>query len=234
MTVEAAAMSALRAPSSECRLPGRRDGHRPGLRRSSGDVVTGSPSVATPYLLREVETIAGYDRRMSFITLTTDFGTRQGSHTVLHGAIYRIAPDAVITDLSHEVKPQDIREANFVINNSVFFFPDGTIHVIVVDPGVGTERRPIAARIGTHYFVAPDNGVLSACMRRAEQEGWTMEFVNQHLSRKRSLLPRRCPSRRRCTACRSRLGNDKPDHHSAVGRKPRRGWSGGRRGHLYR
>ena len=115
---------------------------------------------------------------MSFITLTTDFGTRQGSHTVLHGVIYGITPDAVVTDLSHEIEPQDIREANFVISNSVFFFPDGTIHVIVVDPGVGTDRRPIAARIGTHYFVAPDNGVLTACLKRAESEGWSTEFVH--------------------------------------------------------
>ncbi len=115
---------------------------------------------------------------MAFITLTTDFGTRQGSDTELHGAIYGIAPDAVITDLSHEITPQDIREANFVINNSVFFFPDGTIHVIVVDPGVGTERRAIAARIGKHFFVAPDNGVLSACMRRATEQGWSMQFVD--------------------------------------------------------
>lgn len=115
---------------------------------------------------------------MAFITLTTDFGTRQGSHTVLHGVIYGIAPDAVITDLSHEVTPQDIREANFVVNNSAFFFPDGTVHVIVVDPGVGTNRRPIAARIGTHLFVAPDNGVLTACLARAEAEGWSTEFVH--------------------------------------------------------
>ncbi|MCP4303903.1 MAG: SAM-dependent chlorinase/fluorinase [bacterium] len=115
---------------------------------------------------------------MTFITLTTDFGTRQGSHTVLHGAIYGIAPDAVITDLSHEITPQDIREANFVVNNSAFFFPDGTVHVIVVDPGVGTERRAIAARIGSHYFVAPDNGVLSACLRRADEMGWSTEFVD--------------------------------------------------------
>lgn len=114
---------------------------------------------------------------MPFITLTTDFGTRQGSHTVLHGAIYGITPDAVITDLSHEVKPQDIREANFVVNNSVFYFPPGTVHVIVVDPGVGTERRAIAGRIGEHFFVAPDNGVLSACLARAAAEGWTTEFV---------------------------------------------------------
>jgi hypothetical protein len=114
---------------------------------------------------------------MTNITLTTDFGTRQGSDAVMHGAIYRIAPDAVITDFSHHITPQDIREANFVVNNSAFFFPAGTIHVIVVDPGVGTERRPIAARIGKHYFVAPDNGVLTACLDRAIREGWTTEFV---------------------------------------------------------
>lgn len=114
---------------------------------------------------------------MAFITLTTDFGTRQGSDGVLHGAIYRIAPDAVITDLSHNVTPQDIREANFVVNNSAFFFPEGTIHVVVVDPGVGTNRHPIAARIGPQFFVAPDNGVLTACMDRAERSGWTSEYV---------------------------------------------------------
>ena len=114
---------------------------------------------------------------MTFITLTTDFGTRQGSDGVLHGAIYRIAPDAVITDLSHHIKPQDIREANFVVNNRAFFFPPGTVHVIVVDPGVGTDRRPIAARIGEHFFVAPDNGVLTACLDRAAHEGWSTRFV---------------------------------------------------------
>ena len=114
---------------------------------------------------------------MAFITLTTDFGTRQGSDGVLHGAIYRIAPDAVITDLSHHITPQNIREANFVVNNSAFFFPAGTVHVVVVDPGVGTERRPMAARIGEHLFVAPDNGVLTACLDRAKDEGWVTEFV---------------------------------------------------------
>ena len=119
--------------------------------------------------------------QIAFITLTTDFGTAQGSHTVLHGVIYGIAPDAIITDLSHEVSPQQILEANFVVDNSVFFFPAGTVHVIVVDPGVGTHRRPLAARIREHYFVAPDNGVISACMRRAETHGWSMDFI--HLDR---------------------------------------------------
>jgi S-adenosylmethionine hydrolase len=115
---------------------------------------------------------------MKHITLTSDFGTRQGSDAVMHGAIYGIAPDAIITDLTHHITPQDIREANFVVDNSVFFFPAGTVHVIVVDPGVGTQRRAIAARIGDHYFVAPDNGVLTACLERAEREGWSTEFVD--------------------------------------------------------
>jgi S-adenosylmethionine hydrolase len=124
---------------------------------------------------------------MGFITLSTDFGNRQGSQAVLHGVIYRIAPDAVITDLTHEITPQDVREANFVVDSNVFFFPRGSIHVIVVDPGVGTERRAIAGRIGKHYFVAPDNGVLSACLARAAREGWTTEFV--HLDRAEYWLP---------------------------------------------
>jgi S-adenosylmethionine hydrolase len=115
---------------------------------------------------------------MTNITLTTDFGTRQGSDAVMHGAIYRIAPDAVITDLSHHITAQDIREANFVVNNSAFFFPEGTVHVVVVDPGVGTQRKAIAGRIGSQYFVAPDNGVLSACIRRAVEQGWSVEFVD--------------------------------------------------------
>ncbi|HKZ29540.1 MAG TPA: SAM-dependent chlorinase/fluorinase [Acidimicrobiia bacterium] len=115
---------------------------------------------------------------MSFITLSTDFGSRQGSQAVLHGVIYRIAPQAVVTDLTHEITPQDILETNFVVDSNVFFFPPGSIHVIVVDPGVGTDRRAMAARIGEHYFVAPDNGVLSACLARAAREGWPTEFVN--------------------------------------------------------
>lgn len=115
---------------------------------------------------------------MPYITLSTDFGNRQGSQAVLHGVIYRIAPDAVITDLTHEITPQDIRETNFVVDSNVFFFPPGSVHVIVVDPGVGTQRKAIAGRIGEHFFVAPDNGVLSACLARAEREGWSTEFVD--------------------------------------------------------
>jgi S-adenosylmethionine hydrolase len=115
---------------------------------------------------------------MTHITLSTDFGNRQGSQAVLHGVIYGIAPEAVVTDLTHEIAPQDIREANFVVDSNFFYFPPGTVHVIVVDPGVGTDRRAIAGRIGEHFFVAPDNGVLTACLARAAREGWSTEFVD--------------------------------------------------------
>lgn len=111
------------------------------------------------------------------ITLTTDFGTRQGSQAVLHGVIARICPEAAVTDLTHEVTPFDIRQGGFLLATNAFWFPDGTIHVIVVDPGVGTERRPIAAEVGVHRFVGPDNGVLSWVLARARVEGWSVRIV---------------------------------------------------------
>jgi S-adenosylmethionine hydrolase len=105
---------------------------------------------------------------MSIITLTTDFGTRDGFVGVMKGVILGIAPDVTLVDISHGIGPQNVREASFILARHVEFFPAGTIHVVVVDPGVGTERRPIAAQIGDQRFVAPDNGVLSPIYERAE------------------------------------------------------------------
>ena len=118
---------------------------------------------------------------MGHITLTTDFGTRQGSHAVMHGVISSIAPGAVVTDLTHHIRPQDIREAAFVIDTSAWYFPAGTVHVVVCDPGVGTQRRAMAAEVGTQRFVTPDNGTLSAVLARADGQGWATSFV--HLDR---------------------------------------------------
>lgn len=112
------------------------------------------------------------------ITLTTDFGTRQGSQAVLHGVIAQICPEATVTDLTHEVTPFDIRQGGFLLATSAFWFPDGTVHVIVVDPGVGTERRPIAAEVGAHRFVGPDNGVLSWVLARGRREGSSIRVVH--------------------------------------------------------
>src|SRR5512141_1109240 len=94
---------------------------------------------------------------VSFITLTTDFGIKDGNVGVMKGVIWGIAPQVNIADISHTIGPQNIREAALVLARSAPYFPAGTIHVVVVDPGVGTARRPIAARIGSQLFVFPDN-----------------------------------------------------------------------------
>ncbi len=95
------------------------------------------------------------------ITLTTDFGTADGYVGAMHGAILGINPEARIVDISHGIAPQDVHQAAYVLYTAYPYFPDGTVHVVVVDPGVGTERRAIGLRAGRAFFVAPDNGVLS-------------------------------------------------------------------------
>jgi S-adenosylmethionine hydrolase len=95
------------------------------------------------------------------ITLTTDFGTADHFAGVMKGVIAGIAPRARIIDITHEISPYEIIEGAFVISEAWCYFPKGTIHVVVVDPGVGSARRPILVEAGGHFFVAPDNGVLS-------------------------------------------------------------------------
>jgi S-adenosylmethionine hydrolase len=115
---------------------------------------------------------------MTVITLLTDFGLKDGNVGVMKGVMWGIAPEAQIADLSHNISPQNVPEAALILLRSAFYFPKDTVHVIVVDPGVGTKRRPIAARIGQQLFVCPDNGVLTMCLERAEVEGWPVEIVH--------------------------------------------------------
>ena len=98
---------------------------------------------------------------MRCITLITDFGLRDGFVGVMKGVIAARAPRARVIDLTHEVPPGDLRFAAFVLMSTYRHFPKGTVHLVVVDPGVGTSRRAIAARCAGHFFVGPDNGVLS-------------------------------------------------------------------------
>jgi S-adenosylmethionine hydrolase len=98
---------------------------------------------------------------MPIITLTTDFGLADGYVGTMRGVILSIAPGTPMVDLSHEVPAQNIRAAAFVLYQAVPFFPADTIHLVVVDPGVGSQRRALAVRTGQGIFVAPDNGVLS-------------------------------------------------------------------------
>jgi S-adenosylmethionine hydrolase len=115
---------------------------------------------------------------MSIITLMTDFGIKDGNVGVMKGVIWGIAPDAQIADLSHTISPQDVGEAALVLARSAPYYPPGTIHVVVVDPGVGTARRHIAARLGSQYYVCPDNGILTLLLERAETDGWPVEIVH--------------------------------------------------------
>ncbi len=122
------------------------------------------------------------------LTLTTDFGLKDGTAGILKGVIWSICPLARIADISHLIRPQDILEAAFVLARATPYFPSGTIHVFVVDPGVGTARRPMAARIGDAYYVGPDNGALTLLLERAEELDLECEFV--HLTRPAYWLPK--------------------------------------------
>lgn len=114
---------------------------------------------------------------MSVITLMTDFGIKDGNVGVMKGVIWGVCPTAQISDLSHMIGAQNIREAAYVLARSVPYFPKGSIHVVVVDPGVGTQRRPMAAHIGDWFYVGPDNGTITGLLERAEREGWPIDFV---------------------------------------------------------
>jgi S-adenosylmethionine hydrolase len=95
------------------------------------------------------------------ITLTTDFGLSDPFVGIMKGVILGIAPSAQIVDISHDIRSYDIIEGAFLIESTYKYFPAGTMHVVVVDPGVGSARRPIAASAHGHLFVGPDNGVFS-------------------------------------------------------------------------
>ena len=103
------------------------------------------------------------------ITLMTDFGTSDHYVGVMKGVVLDINPQVQIVDITHAIPPQDIHGAAFLIDSAHRYFPIGTIHVIVVDPGVGSERRAIVCQTETAYFVCPDNGTLSHILRNEER-----------------------------------------------------------------
>jgi hypothetical protein len=102
------------------------------------------------------------------VTLSTDFGTRDGYVGAVKGAILARCPDARLVDLAHDIAPGDVAHAAFCLGESAPYFPPGAIHLVVVDPGVGSARRGLACAIGAHVFVAPDNGVLSRVLARGD------------------------------------------------------------------
>lgn len=113
----------------------------------------------------------------TIITFTTDFGLADGWVAAMKGRILGLAPDATLVDVTHAVPPQDIRAGAFVLGTTWSAFPEGTIHVAVVDPGVGTTRRGVALEVEGHRFVGPDNGLFSFPLRHAEVEAHPVRAV---------------------------------------------------------
>ena len=128
-----------------------------------------------------------YHSPVQLITLTTDFGTQDWFVGTMKGVILGINPRATIVDLTHEIPPGDIRAGAFSLAASCRHFPKGTIHVTVVDPGVGSARRAIAVQTDRHSFIGPDNGVLSFALatekiksiRRLENEKYFLQPVSR-------------------------------------------------------
>lgn len=103
------------------------------------------------------------------ITLTTDFGANDAYTAAMKGVILSINPRVSIVDLCHQIEPQGIFQAAFVLGTAYSYFPKGTIHIVVVDPGVGTTRRALLLTTSSAFFLAPDNGVLSYIIEEASE-----------------------------------------------------------------
>ncbi|NEO82960.1 MAG: SAM-dependent chlorinase/fluorinase [Spirulina sp. SIO3F2] len=104
--------------------------------------------------------------KLHVITLLTDFGYQDVYVGTMKGILAQIAPHATPIDLTHQISPQDLWAAQFNLGNAYHYFPTNTIHLVVVDPGVGTSRRAIALHTNAGYFVAPDNGVLTPVLQQ--------------------------------------------------------------------
>ncbi len=110
------------------------------------------------------------DVNSPIITLLTDFGLHDGYVASMKGVILGICPDAGLVDISHLIAPQDVRSGAFVLFTTYEYFPPGSIHLVVVDPGVGTERVPICIRTRSFSFIGPDNGIFSLILKK--ETGW--------------------------------------------------------------
>jgi S-adenosyl-L-methionine hydrolase (adenosine-forming) len=120
----------------------------------------------------------------SVITLLTDFGARDHYVAAMKGVILGMNPQCTVVDITHQVNPQDIEEGAFILAHAYSYFPKGTIHVAVVDPGVGGVRKPILLVTRNYFFVGPDNGLLTLASGKEEVK----EVIE--LTKKKFFLPR--------------------------------------------
>jgi S-adenosylmethionine hydrolase len=107
---------------------------------------------------------------MSVVVLLTDFGDADWYVAAMKGGLLKRAPDSTLVDLSHAVPPGDVGCADFLLEQTWRWYPDETVFIVVVDPGVGTSRRPIAVRAAERMFVGPDNGVLTSAIEEPDAE----------------------------------------------------------------
>jgi S-adenosylmethionine hydrolase len=110
------------------------------------------------------------------ITLTTDFGLQDYYVSAMKGVMLNVAPEVRLIDISHEIPSQDIMAGSWVLKNTASLYPEGTVHLVVVDPGVGSERKAIALKLGEQYFVGPDNGIFSLLTKEKATEA--VELTN--------------------------------------------------------
>lgn len=123
----------------------------------------------------------------NIITLLTDFGTEDEYAGVMKGVMLSVYPDAAIVDITHAIDPQDIVQAAYTLESAYKYFPKGTVHVVVVDPGVGSDRAVLAAKTDGYIFLAPDNGILTVLadekgmdtIVRVENSAYFLKSVSQ-------------------------------------------------------
>jgi len=119
------------------------------------------------------------------ITLTTDFGYTSPYVAVMKGVILSINPAAAIVDLSHSIRPQDLRHANYFLTTAIPYFPPGTIHVCVVDPGVGSERAGLCVEIEDQRLICPDNGICTSLLKKTKKPITVRRLTDQRFWRPR-------------------------------------------------
>ena len=139
---------------------------------------------------------------MATVTLLSDFGMRDHFVAAMKGVMLGLNPELTFVDISHSIPPQDVFSAAFTLGQAWDCFPAGTIHLAVVDPGVGGPRKALAASVGSHFFVAPDNGILSHVLASRE-DSTVVEITAEHYYRK----PVSPPSTAGTSSPRSRPGS---------------------------
>lgn len=118
-------------------------------------------------------------KKRRIITLSTDFGALDGYVGIVKGVILSICDELNLVDLSHEIPAWNIPSAAWIIGNSYPHFPEGTVHLVVVDPGVGSKRRPLALQASGQFFVGPDNGIFSSILHAAPPDLKAFELTEQ-------------------------------------------------------